>query len=178
MMLPMSNIVVDPVRRQRYHFSRDGGDLLAEVETDPGGDVPEHLHPRQIEFWEVLEGQVTFVIDGKRRPARTGDRVQAGAGIRHAFVNHGDSVAVLKVRISPAGELQDFLTEAARLASAGRFDQRGIPSSPASALSLLRLALRYRDDIRITSPPPALAISLIARLLPQVRALAVSTTVP
>lgn len=162
----MSDIVVDPVRRQRYRFSRDGDDLLAEVETDPGGDVPEHVHPHQVEWWEVISGGVTFVIDGARRRARAPDRIRADAGVRHAFVNDGDTIAVLKVRISPAGELQDFLTQAARLATAGAFNQSGIPSSPSSALAVVRLALRYRADIQITSPPPARLINLLARALP------------
>lgn len=165
-MLPMSDIVVDPVRRQRYRFSRDGEDLLAEVDTDPGGDVPEHVHPAQTEWWEVLEGEVTFLIDGQARKAGAGERVRADAGIRHAFVNDGTTVAVLRVRLSPAGELQEFLTEAARLATAGKFNARGIPSSPASALTLLRLAVRYRRDIEITTPPPARLINAILRKLP------------
>jgi mannose-6-phosphate isomerase-like protein (cupin superfamily) len=132
----MSNIVVDPVRRQRYRFWRDGDDLLAEVETDPGGDVPEHVHPHQTERWEVVEGDVTFTIDGQRRRASAGDQFCAEAGHRHAFVNDAATVAVLRVRVSPAGRLQEFLTEAARLATAGAFNQRGRPSSPAGALAV------------------------------------------
>lgn len=162
----MSDIIVDPVRRQRYRFSREGNDLLAEVETDPGGDVPEHLHPAQTEWWEVLQGQVTFLIDGQAQRAGAGDRVRADAGIRHAFVNDGATMAVLRVRVSPAGELQEFLAEAARLATAGKYNARGIPSSPASALTLLRLAVRYRRDIEITTPPPARLINAVLRKLP------------
>jgi quercetin dioxygenase-like cupin family protein len=179
MMLPMSDIVVDPVRRQRYRFSRDSGDLIAEVETDPGGDVPEHVHPVQTEWWEVLAGDVTFVIDGQARRASAGERICAEAGARHAFVNDGSTIAVLTVRVSPAGELQEFLTEAARLAAAGAFNQRGIPSSPAAALRVARLALRYRADIQITSPPPARLLNLIGRVLPsQPRVVAPRTTTP
>ncbi len=164
-MLLVSDIVVDPVRRQRHRFSRDGEDLLAEVETDPGGDVPEHAHPHQVEWWEIMSGEATFVIDGEPRTARTGNRIRADAGVRHAFINDGHTVAVLKVRVRPAGELQDFLTQAARLATAGAFNQRGIPSSPSEGLAIVRLALRYRADIQITSPPPARLINLLARAL-------------
>lgn len=162
----MSDIVIDPVRRQRYRFSRDGDDLLAEVETDPGGDVPEHVHPAQTEWWEVVEGDVTFIIGGHPRRASAGDQICAQAGVRHAFVNDGSTVALLRVRISPAGDLEAFLTEAARLATTGAFNQRGIPSSPAAALAVARLALRYRADIQITSPPPARLLNLIGRILP------------
>lgn len=162
----MSDMVVDPVRRQRYRFSRDGDNLVAEVETAPGGDVPEHLHPAQTEWWEVLEGEVTFIIDGRPQRASVGDRIRADAGVRHAFVNDGATPALLRVRVSPAGELQAFLTEAARLATAGKFNALGIPSSPASALTLLRLVVRYRRDIQITSPPPARLLNVALRTLP------------
>ena len=41
-------MVEDPVRRQRYGFRplEDGGVEL-DLEVDPGGDVPPHLHPRR-----------------------------------------------------------------------------------------------------------------------------------
>lgn len=163
----MGDIVVDPVRRQSYRFARDGDDLLAEVETDPGGDVPEHVHPAQTEWWEVVEGNVTFFVDGERRPAKAGEQVRADAGMRHSFINDGNERAILNVRVSPAGELQAFLTEAARYAAAGMFDARGKPSSIASAIKLWRLVIRFRNDIQITTPAPARLLNLLLRALPQ-----------
>lgn len=167
-MLPMSDIaeVIDPVRRQRYRFDRDGDDLVAEVWTDVGGDVPEHAHPRQIEWWEVVTGEVTFLIDGERRPAAPGDHIRADAGVRHAFVNDGSRPALLRVRVSPAGDLEAFLHEAARLARTGAFDARGRPSSPRAALNLLALATRHRRDIVITAPPAARLFSAALQALP------------
>lgn len=167
-MLPMSDNeeVLDPVRRQRYRFTRDGADLLAEVWTDVGGDVPEHTHPTQIEWWEVVSGEVTFVIDSAPRRCRTGDRVRADAGVRHAFVNDGTQPALLRVRVSPAGELETFLREAARLARADAFDARGRPSSPRAALQLLGLVIRHRRDIAVTAPLPARALSAALQALP------------
>lgn len=158
--------VLDPVRRQRYRFNRDGDDLLAEVWTDIGGDVPEHTHPTQIEWWEVVSGDVTFFIDGDRRPAGPGDHIRADAGVRHAFVNNANEPALLRVRVSPAGDLEAFLREAARLARAGAFDSRGRPSSPGAALKLLALAIRHRRDIAITAPLPARLLSVAIQSLP------------
>lgn len=167
MMLPMSdNTVADPVRRQRYRFAREGEDLLAEVEVDPGGDVPEHLHPTQTESWEVVAGEVTFYVNGRPQAARPGDRVRAEPGVRHAFVNDGSQTAHLRVRVSPADDLQAFLIEAARLARAGLFDATGRPSSPRAAIALLRLAVRHRKDTQITSPAPMRAFNLALRALP------------
>lgn len=158
--------VLDPVRRQRYRFSRDGDDLLAEVWTDVGGDVPEHTHPTQTEWWEVISGEVTFFIDSEPRPARTGDHVRADAGVRHAFVNDGTRPALLRVRVSPAGELETFLRTAAGLARDNAFDARGRPSSPRAALQLLGLVIRHRRDIAITAPLPARVLSAALRALP------------
>lgn len=162
----MSDIIVDPVRRQRYRFTRDGNDLLAEVETDPGGDVPEHIHPTQTEFWEVITGAVTFFIAGRPQAARPGDRIQADPGVRHAFVNDGPQTALLTVRVTPADDLQAFLVEAARLARAGAFDAKGKPSSPRAALALIALAVRHRKDIQITTPAPFRIFNIAIRALP------------
>jgi hypothetical protein len=46
------------------------GDLL-EMEAAYGGTgllPPEHLHPRQVERFEVLEGTLRTIIDGTERP--------------------------------------------------------------------------------------------------------------
>jgi quercetin dioxygenase-like cupin family protein len=164
-MLPMSDIIVDPVRRQRYRFFRDGADLLAEVETDPGVDVPEHIHPTQTEDWEVITGEVTFFIDGRPQAARPGDRIRADPGVRHAFVNDGVQTAILKVRVTPADDLQTFLVEAARLARDGAFDAKGKPSSPRAAFALIGLAVRHRKDIQITTPAPMRIFNIAGRVL-------------
>ena len=76
----MTELVVDPVRRQRLAFSRDGGVLHAEVFADPGGDVPSHYHPAQEERFEVLAGRVRFDVDGRRIEGGPGMRVIAPAG--------------------------------------------------------------------------------------------------
>ena len=37
----------DPVHRARYAFEPRGEDLYVECWLEPGGGLPEHLHPRQ-----------------------------------------------------------------------------------------------------------------------------------
>ncbi|HEX5974687.1 MAG TPA: hypothetical protein VFY57_05965, partial [Rubrobacteraceae bacterium] len=60
-----SALIDDPFFRQRYGFSREGGVLRIEIWTEPGGGVlAEHVHPKLEERWEVLEGEVTFRVDG------------------------------------------------------------------------------------------------------------------
>src|SRR5919197_775420 len=116
-----SRLIEDPVRRQRYRFSRDGDVLRVGVWAAPGGDVPAHVHPAQEERFEVLSGQVRFRVGGRKRSAGAGDRVVAPAGVRHSFKNVGKSEARLRIEVVPALGLQGFLEEAAALARAGKY---------------------------------------------------------
>jgi quercetin dioxygenase-like cupin family protein len=160
-------LIVDPVRRQRYRFSRDGEVLKVDVWADPGADVPAHHHPDQQERFQILDGKVRFVIDGVERVATGGDRVVADPGVTHSFENVGDAEARLSVEVEPALDLQGFLEGAARLARAGKYTRRGIPRGPRAALELAVLADDYRETTIVASPPriiQRLLLSPLARL--------------
>ncbi len=152
----MPQVVVDPVRRQRYAFSREGDRLRFEVAIGPGGDVPAHLHPAQEEHWEVVRGNVRFRVGGEGRDAGPGDRLSAPRGVPHSFENVGGGEALVHAEVFPALGLQDFLEEAAALARAGKFTRRGAPTGLRAALELVELAERYRGVVVLTQPPPAL----------------------
>jgi quercetin dioxygenase-like cupin family protein len=163
----MTEIIHDPVRRQRLSFTRKGDILQAEVWADPGGDVPAHSHPAQEERFEVLAGNVRFQIGGKRHEAGPGSRLVAPAGVRHSFRNTGEVEAHLRVEVEPALQLQGFLEDAAALARAGRYTRRGLPTRPAAVPELADLMIRYRDVTEMGFPPPAiqrLTLWALARL--------------
>jgi mannose-6-phosphate isomerase-like protein (cupin superfamily) len=152
----MTELIHDPVRRQRLSFAREGDILHAEVWADPGGDVPAHSHPAQEERFQVLAGKVRFRIGGKRHEAGPGSRLVAPAGVRHSFCNTGDVEAHLRVEVEPALRLQEFLEDAARLARAGLYTRRGLPTRPAALPQLAELMIRYRDVTVMAFPPSAI----------------------
>ena len=152
----MTELIHDPVRRQRLTFEQEGDILHAEVWADPGGDVPAHSHPAQEERFEVLAGTVRFRIGGKRYEAGPGTRLVAPAGIRHSFRNTGDVEAHLHVEVEPALQLQQFLEDAAALARAGLYTRRGLPTRPAALLQLADLIIRYRGVTVMAFPPAAI----------------------
>jgi quercetin dioxygenase-like cupin family protein len=169
----MSDLIQDPVRRQRYRFSREADVLRAEVWADPGGDVPAHWHPSQEERFEVLAGEVRFRVGGKVLRVGPGDRLVAPSGVPHSFKNTGRSEARLRVEVEPALTLQDFLEEAAALARAGKFNRLGVPSGFGAALELADLVERYREVTVMAFPPPSLqriVVSPLARLYRRRRA--------
>jgi quercetin dioxygenase-like cupin family protein len=67
---------------------------------------PEHLHPRQAERFEVLEGAVLAVIDGADRRYETGETFDVPAGTRHQMT--GDGPARVRWQVRPALRTAEF----------------------------------------------------------------------
>src|SRR2546428_169637 len=87
----MTELVHDPVRRQRLRFSREGEILHAEVWADPGGDVPAHYHPSQEERFEVLAGQGRVPPRRQRGGGGPGARGGGAAGAQDALLHTGET---------------------------------------------------------------------------------------
>jgi quercetin dioxygenase-like cupin family protein len=156
--------IVDPVRRQRIAFSPQGDVLRADVWTEPGGDVPPHYHPSQTERFDLVSGEVEFNVGGTRRRPKPGERLTAEPGVVHAFKNVGSTEALVRIEAEPALSLQAFLEEAAALARAGKYSQRGVPRGLRAAAELADLMERYADVTVMASPPRAVQRLLLAPL--------------
>lgn len=165
----MSELVEDPVFNYRIRFHPPEGEVLRmDVYVDPGGGVGiAHYHPAIEERFEVKEGEATFIADGDEILARPGDPpVVVAPGVRHTFRNSGEREAHIVCEAEPAMDLQDFLTEAAAMARAGKYGKRGIPK-PGAVLEAVEWLDRYRDTVVITGgalPPPRLQPVLLGPL--------------
>lgn len=163
-----TDVFEDPIFRYRYGFERQGDVLRVEMWVEPGGGVSvSHLHPNQEERFEVLEGEVTFKVDGRKLTAAPGDRAIARPGVRHSFKNTGKEVAHVVAEAEPALELEGFLTEAAALAQAGAYTKRGIPRGFDALVRAGDFAWRYRKTVVLTGiafPPPRLQPLMLAPL--------------
>ena len=57
---------------------------------EPGGWIPEHMHP-SIEHEQVmLEGEMVLVLDGVEKTAKPGDCMYIPAGCWHSYRNEGE----------------------------------------------------------------------------------------
>jgi quercetin dioxygenase-like cupin family protein len=153
-------VIEDPVLAQRYIFRRavaqDGREVLqVEAWVDPGGGVLiPHIHPRMEERFEVLSGDVRFLVGRKRVRASTGDQAVVAPGVRHGYRNTGNVQAHIMCEASPPdAELQQFLEDAAGLGRAGKFTKRGIPTSFSGLLQGAILIDHYREMVVFLSPP-------------------------
>jgi quercetin dioxygenase-like cupin family protein len=156
-------LVEDPIFQTRYRFSKTGDTERVEMWTEPGGGpkVP-HFHPHFDENFEVLEGEVTYKVDGEKAVTRAGGRAVAPTGSSHTFENNGDVVAH-HVCLAKTDGLIDLLTESAAFARAGAYTPRGLPK-PGWILELADYLDRYSEVFVLTNPPPAIQRLLIPRI--------------
>jgi mannose-6-phosphate isomerase-like protein (cupin superfamily) len=117
-----------------------GGELL-EMEVSYGGTgglPPEHLHPRQVERFEVLEGTVRSIIGGVERRFEVGEEFEVPAGTPHQMA--GDGPARMRWEVRPALRTAEFFE---RLHGDG-------PDSASSAPSIAEFLAEFGDEIRFT----------------------------
>jgi quercetin dioxygenase-like cupin family protein len=152
----------DPVGRQRLAFERgtdeDGTPIVVvECWVDPGGGVPPHIHPKQTEVFDVVEGEMTFTAGRSKKRVAAGESITVPPGTRHAYANKSKSTAYMRCTATPAADLESFLTIAARLAREGHTKRIGPLGGPGSLRGLPQVAALLRDHRENTVllfPPP------------------------
>ena len=108
-----------------------------------GGEAPRHLHTREDEVVYVLEGHVSFHMDGRRVDLRTGMSAVLPRGREHFYCVESDLARMLHI-FAPAG-LEAAVAECS--------DWKG----PAAVEQLVTTAARY--GVEITGPPPGDGVS-------------------
>jgi len=68
-----------------------------------GGGPPPHIHSREDETFQVLEGEYEFTVDGKSFVAKKGATIFAPRGIAHTYRYLGQVPGRLMCLITPSG---------------------------------------------------------------------------
>ena len=159
---PAGARVHDPIHRVSYTFEREPDRLWVFSWMEPGAHLPEHVHPVLEERWEVLDGTAAVKLDGRWRDLTPQDGpVLVAPGVRHELRNRSGGEVRLRTEVTPAGRLEEFLTESARAARDGLFDARNLPKGLRGAAWLSDFALRFADETVMCSPPPAVQRALL-----------------
>ena len=157
--------IEDPIHRVSYSFRREGSDLWVYTWLEGDAVLPEHYHPSLEERWETLEGEARVKLDGVWRDLEPADgQVLIARDVRHELRNESGRLTRMRTRVTPAGRLEDFLTESARAARDGLYNARNLPTGFRGATWIADFALRFRDETVMTSPPPALQRLLLPPL--------------
>lgn len=88
----------------RIH-GRDTAGVISAVESHdvPGGGPPPHIHSREDETFQILEGEYEFTVAGKTFLAKKGTTIFAPRGIPHTYRYLGQTPGRLMCVITPAG---------------------------------------------------------------------------
>lgn len=89
-----------------------------------GALVPDHLHSLQEEYFEVISGKLTILLDGKEQVLESGQQITLPKNKAHNHYNNSDETLVFVQTVSPALDFDYFLENIAGLANDGKMANR------------------------------------------------------
>jgi quercetin dioxygenase-like cupin family protein len=136
-----------------YRFLATGEDTggkyaLFEAIVSPGGGPPLHVHSREEEGFYVLEGEITFRVNGQQVVAAAGTFANMPVGTAHSFKNESSQPARMLISVAPAGLEQMFFEVGVALAEGAT---TALPPTKEEIEKLLFVAPKYGIEIKL--PP-------------------------
>ena len=134
-----------------YRFLATGEDTngkytLIEALVGPGGGPPPHVHSREDEGFYILEGEITFTINGERVVATAGMFANMPVGTPHSFKNESNKPAKMLVSVAPAGLEKMFMEIGVPLAEGAT---TALPPTREDIEKLLAIAPKYGIEFRL-----------------------------
>jgi quercetin dioxygenase-like cupin family protein len=134
----------------------------------PPGCVPPppHVHPHQVEDYEVLAGRFDVVVEGRWRTLSPGDSVSVPLGALHTFKNRSGETVRVRNQHRPAMRFEEFIERTCRTLQAAGVKRKRDPRVP---LYLSMVMLDFDDTLvpgRARERVPMQALAYIARMLP------------
>lgn len=146
----------------------DNGRAILETEIYPHAEgPPAHIHTDFDETFEIVEGTLSFIVDGNKRTLSKGDKVTVPAGTAHKFYNETDARAIVAAdhAVMPvvfAGYLSQLY---------GFMDESDRNQRPPRILLQLSMWYPHFDSTLAEGPPPAVSKAIFWLLQPAARLL-------
>jgi quercetin dioxygenase-like cupin family protein/uncharacterized protein YndB with AHSA1/START domain len=140
-----------------------GGELLeADVVGRARGFLAQsHVHARQVERLEVVEGALELGVPGRVHRLGPGEAMEVPAGTPHRQRPGGDGPGRVRIQVRPAGRTEEFLRRLAEMSAAGDFLRGGWPR-PVAGAALVR---EFADEGHAARPPLPVQMALARGLL-------------
>ena len=134
-----------------YRFLATGDDTngkyaLWEAIVPSGGGPPPHVHSREEEGFYVLEGEITFTINGERVVATAGMFANMPVGTPHSFKNESNKPAKMLISVAPAGLEKMFFEVGVPLPEGAT---TALPPTKEEIEKLLAISPRYGIEIKL-----------------------------
>jgi mannose-6-phosphate isomerase-like protein (cupin superfamily) len=128
--------------------STGGAFALIHQVAPPGAATPYHLHHSEDEAFYVLDGQASFICDGKKTIVGPGGYIFLPRGIPHGIRNQGSVPTTMLILAMPGTGFVGMMSEMGEPAA-----ERILPTpKPPDMEKLTRLCAKY--DIDILGPLP------------------------
>ena len=124
----------------------DGKYALWEAIVPPGGGPPPHVHSREEEGFYVLEGEITFTVNGEQVVAMAGTFANMPVGTPHSFKNESSQPARMLISVAPAGLERMFFEFGVPLPEGST---TALPPTKEEIEKLLAVAPSYGIEIRL-----------------------------
>lgn len=133
-----------------YTFLAVGGDTAGsyaiwEAVVPPGGGPPPHVQSREDEGFYILEGEMTFLADGRKVTAGPGGFLNVPKGVLHTFKNESGADARMLILVAPAG-MERMFEEAGTPVDGG--STRPQPPTPEEMEKMGSIAPKYGITIK------------------------------
>jgi quercetin dioxygenase-like cupin family protein len=130
----------------RRAAAETGGEYVEMEFVLPPGCVPPppHIHPQQVEEYEVLEGSFDVTVDGRWQTLGPGESASVPRGALHTFRNRSGAVVRVRNWHRPAVRFEDFIERTfATLQAAGVKSKR----DPRVFVCLSMVMLQFGDTL-------------------------------
>jgi quercetin dioxygenase-like cupin family protein len=134
-----------------YRFLATGDETngmyaMWEAIVPPGGGPPPHIHSREEEAFYILEGEITFTVNGEKVVALAGMFANMPIGTPHSFKNESDRPAKMLISVAPAGLEKMFMEVGVPLTDGAT---TALPPTKQEIEKLLVVAPKYGIEIRV-----------------------------
>jgi len=101
----------------------NGGLSVSELIDVEKGGPSRHLHHEQEEWFYVVEGEYVIEVGEERYELGPGDSVLAPRKVEHVWAHVGEGTGRLIVALQPAGEIEEFFDDLAKLSSSPKHEE-------------------------------------------------------
>jgi mannose-6-phosphate isomerase-like protein (cupin superfamily) len=160
------DVLENPTTGERIVFRKTSAETNGEaleyeiLFTPRGFGAQKHLHPRQQERHEVLEGELGIVVAGRERHLGPGDVEVVPPGTPHRLFAVGDGPVRAVFESRPALRSAELAETLFGLGRDGKLNAKGNPNP----LQLAVIGREFAEEGRATRPPAAVQRIMLAPL--------------
>jgi mannose-6-phosphate isomerase-like protein (cupin superfamily) len=122
--------------------------MAFKIEAGNGLNIPPHMHPKQVQRFEITGGRMKMLLDGVETYHESGDKITVPIGIYYKWSQVGDKPLEFIVEYEPAGQWENFFETSFAYANA-KHNGKKVNLFLASSV----LLSTYPDQMVIAGPP-------------------------